>query len=100
MTNKALFIKHIAKPGKRDELRQVWEKYVPNYVASSDGQPAYFYCFDDSDPDVILVFQTHANARSAGEFMQQPWYAEYERESAAFVGGTSEFRTATPQWVK
>lgn len=100
MSNKALFIKHIAKPGRRDDLRLVWEKYVRNYVATSDGQPAYFYCYDDNDPDVILVFQTHANAASAGEFTRQPWYADYERESAALTGGASEYRTATPQWVK
>ncbi|WP_274627105.1 putative quinol monooxygenase [Arvimicrobium flavum] len=100
MSKNALFIKHTAKPGKRDELRQVWEKYVRGYVAGSDGQPAYFYCYDDNDADAILVFQIHADADSAGEFMKQPWYADYERESAALIAGTSEFRAATPQWVK
>lgn len=28
MSKSALFIRHQAQPGKRDEVRRVWEKYV------------------------------------------------------------------------
>jgi quinol monooxygenase YgiN len=100
MTDSALFIRHTAKPGKRDEVKRVWEKYVRNYVAGSDRQPAYFYCYDDSDADTIVVFQVHADPDSGNEFVKQPWYGDYERETADLLAGPSEFRTATPQWVK
>ncbi len=100
MGNRALFIRHTAKPGRRDDLRRVWEKYVRDYVAGSDRQPAYFYCYDDSDPDAIVVFQLHADADSGDEFMRQPWYGDYQRETAELLAKPSEFRTATPQWVK
>lgn len=100
MFNSALFIKHTAKPGKRDDVKRVWEKYVRNYVMGSDRQPAYFYCYDNSDPDTVLVFQLHADQDSASEFMKQPWYSDYERETADLLAGPSEFRTAAPQWIK
>ncbi len=34
------------------------------------------------------------------EFINQPWYGDYERETAALLAGPSEFRTITPQWIK
>jgi quinol monooxygenase YgiN len=100
MSKGALFIRHQAQPGKRDEIKRVWEKYAQNYVADSRGQLAYFYCYDDNDPDAIVVFQLHADVDSTKEFVNQRWYADYERETEALLAGPSEFRMATPQWTK
>lgn len=100
MSESALFIRHKAKPGKRDEVRRVWEKYARDYIAGSNGQLAYCYCYDDDNPDTVIVFQLAANQASGREFVKQPWFADYERETAALLAGPSEFRAATPQWVK
>jgi hypothetical protein len=35
MSENALFVRHKAKPGKRDEVRRVWGKYARDYVPSS-----------------------------------------------------------------
>ncbi|MEX0409811.1 antibiotic biosynthesis monooxygenase [Aquibium sp. LZ166] len=100
MSNSALYIRHKAKPGKRDDVRRVWEKYARDYVAGSDGQLSYYYCYDDNDPDAIVVFQLAANQASGQDFVKQPWFADYERETAVLLAEPSEFRAATPQWVK
>ena len=100
MSKGALFIRHQAKPGQRDAVKRIWEKYARDYVAGSGGQPAYYYCYDDNDPDAIVVFQVHADPASGQDFVKQPWYADYERETAALLAGPSEFRAATPQWMK
>ncbi|CAN7724043.1 putative quinol monooxygenase [Neorhizobium tomejilense] len=100
MCKTALFVRHTAKPGKRSEVQEIWERYVRDYVAANSQQPAYFYCFDDKDPDVIVVFQLYADQTSGRDFTQQPWYPEYERETAALLAGPSEFRSATPKWMK
>jgi quinol monooxygenase YgiN len=100
MSNSALYIRHKAKPGKRDDVRRVWEKYARDYVASSDGQLSYCYCYDDNDPDAIVVFQLAVDQTSGQDFVKQPWFADYERETAALLAEPSEFRPATPQWVK
>jgi quinol monooxygenase YgiN len=100
MSKGALFIRHQTKPGKRDEVRRIWEKYARDYVASTQGHLAYYYCYDDNDPNAIVVFQLHADPATAQDFVNQPWYADYERETAALLAGPSEFRTATPQWAK
>ena len=100
MSKSALFIRHNALPGKRDEVKRVWEKYAQAYVAGSRGQLAYFYCYDDSDRDAIIVFQLHADGDSAEDFVKQPWYVDYQRETEALLAGPSEFRLAAPQWSK
>ena len=101
MSNSAIIVRHKAQPGKRDELRRVWEKYVGGYVAANDGALSCYYCYDDNDPDTIIVFQVASGAVDPQEFGKQPWFADYQRETGALiVAGQSELRTATPQWVK
>ena len=100
MSKSATFVRHKAKPGRRDDLRRIWEKYVRDYVAGSDGALSCYYCYDDNDPDTVIVFQLAADQASGQEFVKQPWFADYQRETAALLAGPSEFRTATPQWVK
>ena len=60
----------------------------------------YYYCYDDDDADTIIVFGLAADQTSGQEFAKQPWFADYQRETAALVAGPSEVRRATPQWVK
>ena len=56
--------------------------------------------FLNNEPDTIVVFQLHSDPGSGNEFVNQPWYDDYERETAELLAGPSEFRTATPQWMK
>ena len=100
MSKSATLVRHTAKPGKRDELRRVWEKYARDYVAGSAGSLSYYYLYDDNDPDTIIAFQLAADQAIGQEFVKQPWFADYQRETAALLAGPSELRTATPQWVK
>lgn len=100
MNGKALFIRHQAQPGKRDDVMRIWENYVQNYVADSARHLAYFYCFADNDPDAIIVFQLHADEESARDFVKQPWYADYERETEALLAKPSQYNIATPHWTK
>jgi len=100
MSNTALFIRHTARPGMRDDVRRIWEKYVQSYVAGNDDYLDYFYCYDDSNPDIIDVFQLHASRDGGKAFIEQSWYPAYEKETAALLAGPSALRSATPQWIK
>ena len=57
MGRTALFIRHQARPGLRDEVRRIWEKHVRPRVEANPDHEAYYFCFDEADPDVICVFQ-------------------------------------------
>jgi quinol monooxygenase YgiN len=86
-----------AKSGRRDELRGVWEKYARTYIAGS--RLTFYYCYDDADPDRIIVFGLGDQA-SNQEFAQQPWFADYQRETQALLSEPSEIRSLTPQFIK
>lgn len=100
MSETAVFIRHRALPGRRDDVMRVWDRYARAYVDGYRGQLAYFYCYDDSDPDTVLVFQLCTDRAAAEDFMKQPWFAAYQAETAALLAGASEIRMAAPRWVK
>lgn len=100
MSKRTLYIRHKALPGKRDEVRRIWDKYARAYAESNDGQLAGFYCYDDNDPDTIVVFSVHSDQENLADFSKQPWFAAYQAETMALVAGPSEARWATPQWTK
>jgi quinol monooxygenase YgiN len=96
----ALFIKHRALPGKREEVQHIWEKHLQPRIAANPAHEAYFYCYDDADPDMICVFQQYTNPAASQEFLKAPWYAEYVDEVSPLLAGEPEIRAATPVWVK
>ena len=100
MSRSATLVRHKVKPGKRDEVRRIWEKYARGHIAGSDAALSCYYCYDDNDPDTVVVFQLAEDAEFARDFARQPWFADYQRETFALLAEPSEFRAATPQWVK
>lgn len=100
MTGKVLYIRHKALPGKREEVMRIWEKYARTYIEGSSNQLVYVYGFDDDDPDAIVAYQVYIPVTGADAFVKQPWYPDYERETAALLAEPSEFRMITPQWIK
>lgn len=89
MSKTALFIKHRALPGKRDEVYRIWEKHLQPNITANHSHEAYFYCYDDSDPDTICAFQ---------KFLAAPWYAAYLSEVTPLLAGQPKIRVATPVW--
>jgi quinol monooxygenase YgiN len=101
MSKLALYVRNKAKPGMRDEIKRVWEKYVRSNIAGSSSVLSYYYCHDEKDPDTVIVFLLVADKTSRlKEILEQPWYADYKRETGAMLAAAPEVRTATPEWVK
>ena len=65
MTPFALIIKHRTQPGKRDDVRKVWEKHMAPAISANPGHTAYFYCFDNNEPDSIYAFQQYLTERGS-----------------------------------
>ena len=45
MSKRVTVVRQKAKPGKRDELRRVWEKYARQYAEGSNGVLSAYYCY-------------------------------------------------------
>ena len=99
MNKVALFITHKALPGKRDEVRRVWQKHLQPAIAGNPAHEAYFYCFDDDDPDTICVFQQYADRKSAQKFLKAACYAAYLDEVSPLLAGQPQVRSATAVWA-
>ena len=100
MSKRVTVVRQKAKPGKRDELRRVWEKYARQYAEGSNGVLSAYYCYDDNDPETAIAISLAADEASAQAFGKQPWIADYQRETAALLAGPPEVLMATPKYVK
>jgi len=100
MPKTALFIRHQAQPGKRDEARGIWERHVKPRVEANPAHEAYFFCYDNSDSDVICVFQLYKDMASMQDFLKGSWYAGYLNEVSQLVAVPPEIAPATLIWAK
>lgn len=100
MSQSTLFIIHKALPGKRDEVRRAWETHLAPSIESRQVHDAYFYCYDDSDPDTIRVFQRYAHGANPEAFMQGPAYDAYIAAVSPLLARPPEIHAATVAWAK
>jgi quinol monooxygenase YgiN len=100
MTQVVVFIKHRTLPGKREEVRSVWEKHMAPAISANPGHTAYFYCFDNADQDVICAFQQYASADAAKAFLQTTSYRAYLAEVESLLSGPPEITSLAPMWSK
>lgn len=97
MDKSASFLTLKAKPGQRDEVRRVWEKYARDYIAGST--LGFYYGYDAADPDRILVFGL-GDPAAMQAFAQQPWFPDYQRDTHALLVAPGEIRRVTLQYAK
>ncbi len=69
-------------------------------VDANRGHLAYFYCFDDTDPDAISAFQVYDSVESSQEFLRTDAYAAYLRDVEPLLDGPPQVTALTPVWSK
>ena len=69
-------------------------------VENNPGHFAYFYCFDDSDPDAISAFQVYDSAESSRRFLDTDAYAAYLKDVEPLLSGPPQVTPLTPIWAK
>ncbi|UUZ59879.1 putative quinol monooxygenase [Nocardioides sp. B-3] len=100
MSQVAVIVTHQTQPGRREEVRAVWEKHMAPAVAANAGHIAYFYCLDDNDPDVIRAFQVYTDADASRAFLATTAYTSYVAEVEPLLRGPPTVSVQTPVWQK
>lgn len=100
MTHLALSIRHHTLPGLREDVRLVWEAHMAPAIDDNPNHLAYFYCFDNADPDAISAFQVYDSAESAQRFLETDAYAAYLRAVEPLLSGPPQVTPLTPVWAK
>jgi quinol monooxygenase YgiN len=95
----ALFIRHKAKPGQRDAMREIWEHYVKPERLPIRGI-LNFFCYDIKDPDTLVVFQLYRDQAAMDKFLAGAWYSEYLKAVSEVVAKPPEILPATLVWRK
>ena len=100
MDKLAMIIKTKTQPGKRTEVRGLYEELLAPRAADNDGQEVVVWCSDQHDPDTFYLFEIYRDASIMGANAQSPWFAEYMERVGPLLAGEPEVGMATPGWSK
>lgn len=100
MAKLALIIKTTCQPGKRDEVRALWDAQLRPRLEANDGQEVYFFCNDDQNENVFYLFELYNNRELFQEQSQAPWFWEYMGQVGPLLDGQPEVAMTTPVWAK
>jgi len=102
MPKVAVIAKNRTKPGKRDELRKLFEKHLGQHALSNRTQEVVVWCDDIKDSDAFYLFEI-CNSYEAFQLNSAapgPWFADYMREAGPLLDGQPEMMVGTPKWAK
>lgn len=100
MKNIAPFVKIQAKPGKRDEVKQVWEKYVKSHSESEKALKICCYCYAMEDENTICLFEFISDPSILNATTQSDWFAKYHEELKPLIAAPPEVTATYPVWTK
>jgi quinol monooxygenase YgiN len=100
MAKVALFIKSKAKPGQRDALQGLWESHLRDRAAANSALEAYYYCYDNADPDVVHLFEVYRDAAAQTADGGGAAFATFMAEAGPLLDGFPVVHETTPMWIK
>jgi quinol monooxygenase YgiN len=87
-------------PGKRGELRAVWEQHLAPRVLDSQAQQVYVVVEDSGDHDVLHLLEVYSDGAQMARNGAQPWFAQYMAAAAPLLAGPPVVASGLPVWVK
>jgi quinol monooxygenase YgiN len=95
MTETAMFVKLPAAEGKGDELHAALASILPT-VEGESGTLMYLLHRDDSDPDVIWMYERYSDVDALGVHSSSDGMAALMGELGGLLGGAPMMVQATP----
>lgn len=95
-----VFIEHHVRPGHREDVRAVWERWLRPAIEANDAHETYVYAFDADDTDVIRAFQQYRDPESATAFLETAAYRSYVAEVEPLLLGPPKVTRAEVVWTK
>ena len=100
MPKLALFVKMKAQPGKREEVKQLWEEHVKPHSEGEKALDISCYCYALEDEDTICLFELISDPSALKATMQSGWFAAYQEQLKPLLAGPPEIITASAIWAK
>ena len=86
MDRTAVVISIRTQPGRRDEVRSVWERRLRARVEASAAQQAYVLVEDAAERDVLHLFEVYDDSAEMARNRDAPWFADYLAEAGPLLG--------------
>ncbi len=100
MSKLAAFIKVKCQPGKRDEVRKLYEEYIKPHAMEEEAVEFVCYCYDAQDPDTVCIFELLSDSSMFKRSMEQDWFQAYQRAVQPLLAAPPEMVLTTPVFAK
>ena len=100
MAKLATFIKVKAQPGKREQVKQIWEKIVKPRVEGEEGVEHSFLCYAIEDDDTICLFEFIKDPAKFEAATKSDWFLDYMEQLKPLLVRPPERIMTTPVWAK
>ena len=100
MAKLAMFVKAKTQPGKREQMKQIWEKIVKQRVEGEENVEHYFFCYAIEDDDTICIFELSKDPSGFDAAMKSDWFLDYMEQLKPLLVDPPEVIMTTPVWVK
>ena len=98
MTKLAMIISSTAKPGKRDELYELYQQHLAPRAEANPNQEVVVWCEDQQDDDAFHLFEIYADPESFQANAGSEFFATYMAVAGPLLAGEPEVRMVTPRW--
>jgi quinol monooxygenase YgiN len=96
----ALIITTTTKPGKREEVRRLYEELLAPRATENAAQEIVVWCTDEHDPDTFHLFEIYTDRDAFGANARAPSFADYMGRVAPLLAGEPTVRMASLGWCK
>jgi quinol monooxygenase YgiN len=100
MPSTALLISGRTKPGKRDELYQLYLEHVTPRVADDPTIETVVWSIDRDDEDAYHLFETFAEGGSPASVTQSDWFKAYMQQATPLAAAPPAVHILEPRWTK
>jgi quinol monooxygenase YgiN len=98
MDRLAMVIMSKAAPGKRDELFELYRRYLAPRAEANPAQEVVVWCADQRDEDAFVLFELYRDPAALGENAQSDWFADYMAAATPLLAGEPQIVMASPRW--
>lgn len=100
MDKLALIIKTKCQPGKRDEVRNLWNEHLKERALENPAQEVIVYCYDSQNENAFYLFEIYSSQQAFEAASGAPWFWEYMKAAGSLLDGQPEVIMAKPVFAK
>ena len=99
MSKVAMIITTTTQPGKRDEVRALYEEHLAPRAEENDAQELVLWCADQADSDTFHLIEVYASADAMQANAGADWFGAYMGAVGPLLAGEPTVAMATPEWT-